>query len=172
MNESEAKAALLEMGIKKPSRSLLQDYIRAQERTPSLSPQGGQEQSGETPPRPSSSKSNLKPLLVEREELVRQRGPRRAGRPRVQAIWFPALATRMADGTLPMRKALASLGIHLSEREIRSLYRNRTLSTLRREAREKWQREWGIRSRTKTRRHKGCRGDDCLGFSRELRQIL
>ena len=185
MNQSEARAALRAQGIKNPSKALIENWLRVQHSEETASrPPAPRETVRDTQPcispslsledassaaRPSSA-SSLEPMLRERGQLQREH-PRKPGRPRVLAPWFQALATRMADGT-PMRKALASLGIHLSQREMRALYRNRALTAMRQEARQKWQHEWGIRPRTKTRHPKGCRGADCLGFSRELRRIL
>ena len=187
MNESDAKAALRAQGIRNPSRQLVEDYMRLQQAEewalevpqPSLaseSAEGAQEPSSPgsagsenpTPPRPTSSKSNLKPFLAERGELVRER-PRCVGRPKVIAPWYQAVAIVMSDGT-PLRQALASLGIQVSQRELRALYRNTKLTRMRREAREKWQREWGFRKPSSTRRPKGCEGADCLGAS--LRKML
>lgn len=119
--------------------------------------------------RPSSG-SNLAPLLRDRGELVRERGPRRVGRPRVLAPWFQAVATVMSDGT-PLRQALAAVGVHgLTARQIRSLYRNRVLKEMRLEARQKWLREWGVAPRA--RRRYGCKGGLPLGMSPKLRRIL
>jgi len=115
MNESEARAALRAQGIRNPSKQLVEDYMRMQRdeewalEVPNGSvemPPVGLEQAQEQPRHP-PSESNLEPLLRERGELERPRGRRRAGRPRVQAPWFQAVATVMADGT-PLREALAS----------------------------------------------------------------
>lgn len=187
MTEQDARAALRAQGITNPSNALVENWLRVQQYEEAASlPPPSRERVGDMQPcinpslsledtttsvdRP-SSESNLEPLLRERGELVREH-PRKPGRPKVVAPWFQALATRMADGT-SMRKSLASLGIHLGQREIRALYRNTALSAMRREARQKWQREWGLRSRRRrTARPKGCRGGDCLGLSEELRRIL
>ena len=187
MTEKDARAALRAQGITNPSKALVENWLRVQQYEEAASlPQAARETVRDMQPcinpslsledtssvaRP-SSESNLEPFLRERGELVREH-PRRVGRPKVIAPWFQAVATRMADGT-PLRKALASLGIHLGQREIRALYRNTALSAMRREARQKWQREWGLRSRRRrTARPKGCRGGDCLGsLSAELRRIL
>jgi hypothetical protein len=184
MTESEAKAALRAQGIRNPNRHLVEDYMRVQqaeewalevpEREPHGQQQTAQEHSPEAqgaPDRPHpSSESNLEPLLRERGELQRPVGRRRAGRPRVQAPWFQAVATAMSDGT-PLRLALAAVGVHgLSERQIRSLYRNSVLTAMRREARQKWLREWGVVP--KARRRYLCKGGPPLGLSRQLRRIL
>src|SRR5262249_9095564 len=119
-----------------------------------------------------SSESALEPTLRERGQLPRPAGPRRVGRPKVIAVWFPAVASAMSDGT-PLREALSICGIHgLSPREVRALYRNRALKAMREEARQKWLREWGVRYRRPTARPKGCRGSDCLGLSRQLLRSL
>jgi hypothetical protein len=188
MNESDAKAALRAQGIRNPSRQLVEDYMRLQRaqdwalevperlpREPQRQQQAEQEahapNPGEHTERPhASSESNLAPLLRDRGELVRDRGPRRAGRPRVSAPWFQAVATAMSDGT-PLRQALAAVGVHgLTERQIRSLYRNSALTAIRREARQKWLREWGVTP--KARRHYGCKGGEPLGMSPKMRRIL
>jgi hypothetical protein len=72
MNRENAKAILQELGIDRPSDTLIENYIRAngaqeptepsQAEEQSSSPVSGTERS-EVPPRPSSSHSNLKPLL-------------------------------------------------------------------------------------------------------------
>ena len=186
MTDQDAIAALREFGITNPSKSLIESWlcVRQYEETASPPPVARETvrdmqrcvsssaslEDTTRVGRP-SSESSLKPLLRERGELQRQPGLRKSGRPRIIAPWFEALATRMADGT-SMRKALASLGIHLSQCEMRALYRSRALTAMRREARQKWLREWGIRHRTGTRRPKGCRGADCLGLSRQLLRSL
>jgi|SRR5712692_10731237 len=111
MTEQDARAALQEMGIRNPSGQLVEDYIRvkqAQEWALEVPERSSVELAGERTERPHpSSESNLAPLLRDRGELVRDRGPRRAGRPRVQAPWFQAVATVMSDGT-PLRQPNAS----------------------------------------------------------------
>src|SRR5437016_13600511 len=185
MNESEARAALLAQGIRNPSRQLVEDYMhvqqaqewalevpelageRSQTAPPSALPNSAPERTQRPHP---SSESNLAPLLRDRGELVRQRGPRRAGRPPVQAPWFQAVATAMSDGT-PLRQALAAVGVQgLTARQIRSLYRNHTLKAMRREARQKWLTEWGVAPRH--RRRYTCKGGLPLGASPQLRRIL
>lgn len=182
MNESEARAALQAQGIRNPSPQLVSDWLRmrqSQEWALAL-PDSAQEAPSEPSSRseashPSavehpSSKSNLAPLLRDRGELVRDRGPRRAGRPRIQAPWFQAVATAMSDGT-PLRQALAAVGISgLTARQIRSLYRNSVLKEMRREARQKWLREWGVAP--KARMRYACKGGLPLGMSPQLRRIL
>ena len=184
MNESEARAALRAQGIRNPSPQLVQDYMRAQQaqewalEVPERSSVALAVERSQTPnsaperterPHP-SSESNLAPLLRDRGELVRDGGPRRAGRPRVQAPWFQAVANAMSDGT-PLRQALAAVGVHgLTARQIRSLYRNSVLKEMRREARQKWLREWGV-APTARRRH-GCKGGPPLGMSPKLRRML
>jgi hypothetical protein len=187
MNESDAKAALRAQGIRNPSRQLVRDWLRtqqsqewaldldsAQESQPQQQTERGADSPNPTQPegpeRHPSSESNLEPLLRERGELERPAGRRKAGRPRILAPWFEALSRTMADGTC-LREALSICGIHgLSERQIRSLYRNRTFQALYREARRKWWSEFGVRPRRRTVRPKGCQGEDCLGAS--LRRML
>jgi hypothetical protein len=179
MTESAARAALRAQGIRNPSPQLVRDWLRMQqsqewalelpEEAPS-EPASGNEASHPSAVERPSSKSNLAPLLRDRGELVRDRGPRRAGRPRVQAPWFQAVATAMSDGT-PLRQALAAVGVHgLTARQIRSLYRNSVLTEMRREARQKWLREWGVHHRKPARR--SCKGCFPLGMSPQLRRIL
>ena len=187
MTRQEAIQALRAQGIRNPSRQLVEDYIRVQQaeewalevpEPSSQQPQGQQNQqqahspnAAEPSHRPHpSSQSNLAPLLKDRGELVRDRGPRRAGRPRIQAPWFKAVATIMSDGT-SLREALAAVGIHgLTPRQIRSLYRNSALTDMRREARQKWHRHDGIRPRD--RRRYACKGGQRLGISPKLLRLL
>ena len=191
MNESDftvagAKAALAALGIKKPSRQLVQDWLRANSaqepelrsvelagegsRTapPSALPNSAPERTERPHP---SSESNLEPLLRDRGEVVRERGPRRAGRPREQAPWFACVASVMSDGSTPLRAALARCGVDgLTQKELRSLYRNTALLAMRREARQKYIREWGVNRRKPARRW--CKGCFPIGISPQLRRIL
>jgi hypothetical protein len=187
MTRQEAIQALRAQGIRNPCRQLIEDYIRVQQaeewalevpEPSSQEPQGQQtQQLAPSPnaaepherPRP-TSESNLAPLLKDRGELVRDRGPRRAGRPRIKAPWFQAVATIMSDGT-SLLEALAAVGISgLTPRQIRSLYRNSTLTDMRREARQKWHRHDGIRPRD--RRRYACKGGQRLGISPKLLRLL
>ena len=171
MTEQDARVALQEMGITNPSKALVENWLRVQSYEEAASPPPALRETvrdiqpcvssslsledSRSVGRP-SSESNLVPLLRDRGELVRDRGPRRAGRPRVQAPWFRDVATAMSDGT-PLRQALAAVGVQgLTARQIRSLYRNSLLKAMRREARQKWLREWGIRNRESARR--ACKG--------------
>ena len=185
MTKSDAIEALRALGIRTPSRQLVEDYLRAQQaeewalELPERSSQGQhQAEQGAHSPSPSagterphpSSESNLETLLGERGELQRPTGRRRAGRPCVQAPWFQAVATVMADGT-SLRQALARCGVYgLSTRQVRSLYRSRSFQALYRSARGKYQREWGRLHRRPARR--ACKGGDRLGPSRELLRSL
>jgi hypothetical protein len=161
MNKSEARAALRAQGIRNPSPQLVSDWLRmqqAQEWALELPGASAAEAQGqpETPPASApdaphpSSESNLEPLLRERGQLERPAGPRKAGRPRVLAPWFSAVANVMSDGT-PLREALSICGIHgLTECQIRALYRNRAFQAMYKETRQKWQRELGFRHRRPT----------------------
>jgi len=179
MNESDAKAALKEMGVPSPSRQLVMDWLRIQQSqelalelpdSAQEAPSGRSEASHPSAVEHPSSKSNLAPLLRARGELQRPAGRRKAGRPRIQAPWFQAVATAMSDGT-PLRQALAAVGVHgLTARQIRSLYRNSVLKAMRREARQKWLREWGVAP--KARMRYACKGGLPLGMSPKLRRIL
>jgi hypothetical protein len=167
LNKSDAKAALRAQGIYSPSSKLVEDYMRVQQAeewalevpSPLLRSKAKPERSSleqieqeasnpnsiESRPHP-SSESNLEPLLRERGELQRPAGRRKAGRPRVLAAWYQAVATRMADGT-PLRKALALCGIYgLAPKQLRSLYRNRSFQALYKEARRKFLSDYGKRS--------------------------
>ena len=93
-----------------------------------------------------SSESALEPMLRERGQLQRPAGRRKAGRPRVLAPWFQAVAATMADGT-PLREALRLCGISgLSAQQVRALYRNRAFQTLYKEGRRKFLLDYGKRS--------------------------
>lgn len=185
MTEQDARAALRAQGIKNPSKSLIENWLRVQhseetasrpevprdtirEMQPCISPSLSLEETpGEGRP---SSESNLEPVLRDRGELVRKPGPRRAGRPPVVAPWFQAVATAMSDGT-PLRLALTAVGVHgLTRKEVRALYRNRVLTVMRREARQKWLREWGVKP--KARKRYGCKGGLAFGMSPQLRRLL
>jgi len=191
MNESEAKAALRAQGIRNPTRQLVQDYMRLQqaqewalevpERSQTApieaeqgytvpdSTQSKWPPSNSAPERRKSSESNLVPLLRQRGDLVRPRGPRKRGRPRVEGAFFPRLALLMSDG-LSLGTALAAVGVHgLSRAQLRSLYRSTQLREMREEARQK-HREWGVQHRKPARR--ACKGGDRLGMDWKFRRTL
>jgi hypothetical protein len=185
VTRQQAIEALRAQGITNPSKSLIENWLRVQRYEEAASPPPALgETVGDVQPcvsssesledatrvgRP-SSESNLAPLLRDRGQLVREGGPRRAGRPRIKAPWFQAVATAMSDGT-PLRVALAAVGVQgLTERQIRSLYRNSELTAMRREARQKWLRQWGFRP--KDRRRYACKGGERLGISPQLLRIL
>jgi len=185
MTKQDARAALQAQGIRNPSEALIENWLRVQHyeeaanQSPALKETVGDMQPCISPSlsledtpsadRP-SSESNLEPLLRVRGELKRPTGRRGAGRPRVQAPWFQTVATVMSDGT-PLRQALAAVGIHgLTARQIRSLYRNSVLNEMRREARQKWLRDWGVAHRA--RRRYGCKGGLPLGMPPKLLRIL
>lgn len=69
-------------------------------------------------------------------------GKHPGGRPRRVAPWFEDVAYAMRDGT-PVRVALVRCGIHLSERDIRSLYRLRAFRLLYQRARREYLKKWG-----------------------------
>ena len=119
MTEEDARAALRAQGIRNPSKALIENWLRVQQCEEAASPPPAPwETVGDMQPcispslsledAPSagrqSSESNLEPLLRERGELQRPGGRRKAGRPRVQAPWFQALATLMADGSISLRR--------------------------------------------------------------------
>jgi hypothetical protein len=186
MNEQEAKAALRAQGITNPSKSLIENWLRVQhyeeaasslevpgetvvDMQPCINPSVCLEDSRNAD-RP-SSESNLEPLLRSRGELQRPAGRRKSGRPRIQAPWFQALATLMADGSISLRQALHHLGVQgLSERQMRALYRNSALTAMRQEARQKWFRQDGITP--KDRRRYACKGGLPLGISPKLLRLL
>lgn len=156
MTRQDAIDALRAIGIRNASEQLISDWMRVQQaqdwalEVPSLSPDSAGS-ANPTPPRPSSSRSNLKPVLRVSGQLEQPRGPRKRGRPAVIASWFPKLALIMSDGT-PLREALSRLGIDgVTPRLLRSLYRNTVLSRLRSEARHKWQSEYGVRVRPRSK---------------------
>src|SRR5260370_24211851 len=183
MNRDDAKAALQAQGIRRPSPQLVSDWLRmqqSQEWALEL-PDSAQEAPSEPSSRseashPSavehpSSKSNLAPLLRARGELQRPVGRRKAGRPRTVAPWFACVASVMSDGSTPLRAALARCGVHgLTQKELRALYRSTALLAMRREARQKYIREWGVH-RSKPARQ-SCKGCFPLGMTPQLRRIL
>jgi hypothetical protein len=83
------------------------------------------------PPR-GFSKSKLEPTLREQGTLQRQKGPRKPGRPRIIAGWFPEVAQSIAAG-MSLKEALKKHGITLDQRQIRAVYRNEEFKKLRRE---------------------------------------
>jgi hypothetical protein len=187
LTRQQALEALRAQGITNPSKSLIENWLCVQQYEETAnSPQATGETVGDMQPcispsvcledtttgadRP-SSESALEPLLRSRNELKRPAGPRKAGRPRVQAPWFQALATLMADGSISLRQALQHLGVQgLSERQIRSLYRNSSLTAMRHEARHEWLRQDGITPRD--RRRYACKGGLRLGISPQLLRLL
>lgn len=148
--ESQARSALIELGIR-PTKALIQNWIRADEAEQRLDsdeklaavatvePAAAEEaQDLQAPQRPRGySKSNLEPVLRDQGTVEQPPKRRKAGRPRIVPIWFPAVAKTMADGTT-LRTALAINRLSLSKREIRACYRNRTFQELYREARRRF----------------------------------
>jgi len=192
MTRQDAIDALRAIGIRNPSEQLISDWMRVQqaqdwalevpERSQTAPIEAEQAyavpdstQSNWPPPnsapgRRKSSKSNLVPLLRQRGDLVRPRGPRKRGRPRVEAAFFPRLASLMSDG-LSLGTALAALGVHgLSRAQLRSLYRSTQLREMREEARQKHDREWAVQHRKPARR--ACKGGDRLGMDWKFRRTL
>jgi hypothetical protein len=153
MNEQDARTALIAMGIV-PTRSLIEAYIKScqaeeAEKVGLASPMAATEPPTAMPHTPAPpqhargyGKSLLEPVLQEHGTLEKPLGRRKAGRPRVIASWFPAVAQTMADGT-SLRTALRINHISLSRSEIRSCYRNTTLRALYIEARRKYFLEHG-----------------------------
>jgi hypothetical protein len=166
MNESDAKAAFRAMGIPRPSRCLIDAWLRAAEleqqlaeaekrpaeHAPVQPSDTGAKEAGAAAPhaQPTVSpaqrgKSLLEPVLREQNALQEPYKRRQPGRPRIVASWFPAVAATMADGTT-LRGALAINGLSLSANEMRALYRNKTFQALYQEARRRYLIEnWGRR---------------------------
>ena len=170
MNESDAIAAFRKMGIIRPSRDLIENWLRAAasaeraeaQEPPSAQPKapeptvGGQQvmlaapAAAPVPPAPACQptaprpgKSLLEPLLQGQPTEQKPASRRNPGRPRIVASWFPAVAKTMSDGTT-LRTALAINGLALSPNEMRALYRNRTFQGLFQEARRRYLLEnWG-----------------------------
>jgi hypothetical protein len=168
MNESDAKAAFRRMGIIRPSRDLIENWLlaaasaeraaaqeraSAQPKAPEPSAAGTRDASSEVPkapapvcqlptaPRP--GKSLLEPILRDQGAVEKPATRRKPGRPRIVASWFPAVAKTMSDGTT-LRTAVAIHGLALSANEMRALYRNRTFQGLYQEARRRYLLEnWG-----------------------------
>ncbi len=146
MNEQDAKAALLALGIS-PNAELIRNWLRAN---------SDQKEEGVQPHRPAkvranqvpktesdfvsprtSSKSSLEPLLRESGQLERAQGRRKPGRPRIIASWFEKVAQTMADGT-SLKAALAMNGLKLSKSEVRACYRNKTFRAMYQESRRRY----------------------------------
>jgi hypothetical protein len=160
VNESDAKAAFRAMGITSPSRTLIQMWLsaaRAQSQVPAQPepqpaenlPPKGEAVSSPDPPAttgiasPPRGKSLLEPILREQNALPEPPKRRKAGRPRIVASWFPAVAKTMADGTT-LRVALAINGLRLTANEMRARYRNRAFQALYQETRRRYLIEnWG-----------------------------
>jgi hypothetical protein len=161
MNESDAKAAFRAMGIPRPSRCLIDAWLRAAEleqqlaeveqaptakaENPAAANTNGESVASQPgPPNPAPrGKSLLEPILRERGGLPQSPKRRKPGRPRIVASWFPAVAQTMADGTT-LRTALAMHRLALSANEMRALYRNKTFKGLYQEARRRYLIEnWG-----------------------------
>lgn len=168
MNQSEARAVLRAQGITNPSKSLIENWLRVQQYEEAASPPPApRETVGDIQPCVSSSvsldhaprtgvphpssESNLEPLLRSRGELVRPTGRRKAGRPRIIASFYPALARAMADQT-PLPKALRILGIQLDKRQVRALYRSREFKAMYQEARRQFLADYGKRSTQQLRK--------------------
>jgi len=183
MTEQDAKAALRAQGIRNPSPQLVSDWLRMQQsqewalelpdsaQEAPWEPSSRSEASHPSAVEHPSSKSNLAPLLRARGELQRPAGRRKAGRPRTVAPWFDCVASVMSDGSTPLRGALTRCGVHgFTQKELRALYRSTALLAMRREARQKYIREWGVSHRKPARR--SCKGCFALGMSPQLRRIL
>jgi hypothetical protein len=151
-DEDAARAALRALGIKNPSPSLVENWIRAnraeEEQEPALAPELFSPRSVELPAQPRAeifrqrhprgySKSNLEPILRKQGTLERPHGIRKPGRPRIIASWFPEVAEAMADGT-SLKTALASQGIALTKSELRACYRSKALQVLYQDARKRY----------------------------------
>ena|SRR5690348_9745438 len=155
MNESDARAHFRAMGIPRPSRCLIDAWLRAAELERQLAeadkpaasktePTVAAPEASRADPVPQGEPANtarpgkslLEPILRERGDLPQPPKRRRLGRPRIVASWFPAVVETMADGTT-LRTALAMNGLSLSANEMRALYRNRTFQTLYQEARRR-----------------------------------
>ncbi len=156
MNELYARAALRELGIENPTADLIKNWLRAEEAAQGASQAGSApvepskyarafgvsepviaSESPEQTASPRSSKSVLEPRLRESDAHVRPAGRKNAGRPRIIASWFPAVAQTMQDGT-SLRTALAINRLSLSKTEMRALYRNRTFRALYQEGRRRF----------------------------------
>ncbi len=157
-DEDVARAALRALGLRNPSPSLVENWIRANraelEQQSALAPEFFSPRSVELPAAAPStdvddfrrkrprgySKSNLDPVLREQGTLEKPGGVRKPGRPPVRATWFEAVARSMVGGTT-LREALQRHGITLDKRQIRALYRNKEFRRLYQEARYKHQHE-------------------------------
>jgi len=147
MNESDARAALAALGIKNPSRQLIEDWLRANSEPPAQAEQEPNAQAQPARPHPSST-SALESTLRSRGELVRKAGRRRAGRPRVVASFYGPLARVMADGT-SLAQALRILDIQLDKRQQRALYRSTEFRRMYQEARRQYLRQWPRKRRSR-----------------------
>jgi hypothetical protein len=169
MNDSDPKAALRKMGIRNPSRQLVDNYMRVQQaeewalevpemaasaqetQEPGINAKQDDPSAAEAKRPHPSSESALEPRLRETGQLERPRGPRKPGRPRIIASFYPALARVMADQT-PLPQALRILGIHLDKRQVRALYRSREFKEMYQEARRQFLSDYGKRSTQQLRK--------------------
>ncbi len=143
-NIEQARAALRELGVRSPSEALIENWLRAaeaegetEEAEAAQAIPGPQQEAQASHTGPSS---HLEPGLRAAGTLERPPGPRKPGRPRIIASWFPKVAETMADGT-SLKMALSINGLHLSKGEIRACYRNRTLRDMYTRARNKFMQE-------------------------------
>jgi hypothetical protein len=172
MNESDAIAAFRRMGIARPSRDLVENWLRAaasaeraavEENRASAQPKAAEPSVAApnqvssagpavTPATPAPAcqpqqpprpgKSLLEPILRDQAAIEKSTTKRKPGRPRIVASWFPAVAKTMADGST-LRTALAINGLTLSANEMRALYRNRTFQGLYQARRRYLLENWG-----------------------------
>jgi hypothetical protein len=143
-----AKAELRKLGIVRPDGALIENWLRAASASAYMDeaphgveviaePYAVSVPTSETASAPRTSKSRLEPVLRDSGTLERPAGPRKPGRPRIVASWFPKVAETMVDGT-SLKMALAINGISLSKSEVRACYRNRTFQGLYQDARRKF----------------------------------
>lgn len=162
-NEDVARAVLRALGIRNPSPSLIENWIRANIAVedeesaqtasfpaPRPAPTPAQPKPEDfQPKRPAGySKSNLEPVLRAKSTIERPRGARKPGRPRVIASWFPAVARTMADGTT-LKEALKLHGIILDKKQVRALYRSEEFRWMYQEARAQHQKDFYQKRRTR-----------------------
>lgn len=149
MNEYEAKMAWRELGIFRPSKQMIENFIRADEAERRLAeaeqPENPERPEHSDPPTPrsdgrkrGSSRSNLAKALREQgQRVIKKITPGQRGRPRITAEWFGEVAASVAGG-LSLPEALWEHHISLDAKALRALSRNREFRALLEQERQRY----------------------------------